>query len=131
LVKPPLFAERADHRLVGTNLFSLFTISLIPFCTAYAAENEFTPFPTALYAGIMLLATFGYLLLQIVIKAQCDTDRRHRQKFFHTRDWLSGLAFLLAVPAPYLRPWMSFLLILTGVLLYFLPNTVTLRGNRA
>ena len=121
-------AKRANHELVAANLLSLFTISLIPFCTAYLAENDFESFPMALYAGMILLATLAYLLLQLIVSAQREhPDVQGRRGVFHERDWFSGLAFLVAVPAAYLHPWISFLLILAGVLLYLLPNALTFR----
>jgi uncharacterized membrane protein len=121
-------AERADHKLVGANLFSMFTVSLIPFSTSYVAENNFASFPMALYAGILLLATFAYLLLQIAVSAQGETGEvRAGGMRFQTRDWLSGGAFLAAIPAAYLRSWISFVLLLAGVLLYLLPNALTTR----
>jgi uncharacterized membrane protein len=63
-------ARVAGPMLVGANLFTLFTVSLIPFCTAYLAENRMASFPTALYAGVLLIATFAYLLLKHVVVAQ-------------------------------------------------------------
>ena len=119
-------AHVADHKLVAANLFSLFTISLIPFCTAYLAENRMQRFPTALYAGLFLLATFAYLILQRIIDSQNESDPEAQRKKRATgkRDWLSTILFTLAVPAAYLHPALSFILILAGVLFYFLPNTL-------
>ena len=114
----------ADHKLVGANLFALFTVSLIPFCTAYLAENHRAAFPSALYGGVILMATFAYLLLQQVVAAQnrSDPDVRQKKKVANKRDWISVISFALAIPSAYIHPGLSFLLILLGVLLYFLPN---------
>ncbi len=117
-------ARVADHRLVGANLFALFTVSLIPFSTAYLAENQMAAFTTAFYATVLLIATIAYLILQKTINAQADTtvEARERKRTANKRDWISFIAFTLAIPAAYLHPAVSLLLILTGVLLYFLPN---------
>jgi uncharacterized membrane protein len=117
-------ARVADHRLVGANLFALFPISLLPFCTAYLAENQFASFPTALYAGVMLFATVAYLILQQVIAGQNGTAAKGWLKRANKRDWISGTAFVLAVPAAYVHPALSLGLILTGVVMYLLPNTM-------
>lgn len=118
-------ARLADHKLVGFNLLALFTVSLIPFCTAYLAENRMAAFPTALYAGLMLIATFAYLLLQHVIAGQhrADSDAMRNRRVVNKRDWISVISFALAIPGAYIHPALSLLLILTGVMLYFLPNT--------
>lgn len=122
-------AKRADHLLVGANLFSLFTISLIPFCAAYLSENKFAAFPMAVYAGLILIATFGYVTLQVVVYRQSEDRLEGLGKLFHSRDWFSVCAFITAIPAAYLRSWLSFVLILAGVSSYFLPNSVTLSSE--
>ncbi len=53
-----------SHRIVegiAANLFALFIVSLIPFCTAYLAENHMASIPTALYAGKPQLENNGSL----------------------------------------------------------------------
>jgi hypothetical protein len=84
---------------VGANLFSLFTVSLIPFSTSYVAENNFASFPMALYAGILLLATFAYLLLQIAVA--------HRG--IQARLGLAECGFKRAIGFPEARSWRRFL----------------------
>ena len=120
-------ASRADHKLVGANLLSLFTVSLIPFCTAYVAENEFARFPMALYAAVILLATVAYWLLQLAVRGQAGSPG---SLSFGPRDGLSGAAFVAAVPAAYLFAWLSFALILAGVMVYLLPVALTSRLNQ-
>jgi uncharacterized membrane protein len=115
-------ARVADHMLVGANLFALFTVSLIPFCAAYLAENHMASFPTALYAGVLLIATFAYLVLQHVVAAQNESDSEGWLRKANKRDWISATSFVLAIPSAYIHPALSFFLILAGVLLYFLPN---------
>ena len=68
------YAERADHGVVWANLFVLFLVSLIPFFTAYMAENRLEPFTTALYAGIFFLITAAFMILQKVIASQFGSD---------------------------------------------------------
>src|SRR5215470_8094704 len=46
------------------NLHLLFWLSLFPFTTGWMGENHFAPLPTALYAGVLLMAAIAYYLLQ-------------------------------------------------------------------
>jgi uncharacterized membrane protein len=41
-------AEHAEPMVLWANLLALFPVSLIPFSTAYLAENRMAPFATAL-----------------------------------------------------------------------------------
>jgi uncharacterized membrane protein len=79
-------------------------------------------FPTALYAGVLLIATFAYLLLKHVVVAQNELYSAGQLKNANKRDWISAASFVLAIPSAYIHPALSFFLILAGVLLYFLPN---------
>jgi len=119
-------AKFADHKLVAANLFSLFTVSLIPFGAAYLAENYMLPFPIALYAGIFVLATFAYVLLQFTVEGQsaADPEAQKRKRIACKRNWISAICFVVAVPAAYLHPALSLSLILAGVGSYFLPNAI-------
>ena len=49
-------AHHASTGLLWSNNALLFCLSLIPFSTGYMGESDFAPFPTALYAGTLLLA---------------------------------------------------------------------------
>jgi hypothetical protein len=84
------------------------------------------PFPTALYAGIFVLATFAYVLLQLTIDGQnaADPEDQKRKRVSGNRNWISASCFVLAVPAAYLHPAVSLSLIFAGVASYFLPNAL-------
>src|SRR4051812_42628026 len=57
--------------ILWANLHLLFWLSLFPFATGWMGENHFTSMPTALYAGVLLMAAIAYVLLQqAIIRAQ-------------------------------------------------------------
>ena len=119
-------ARVADHKLVGANLLALFFVSLIPFFTAFMAENRMAAFATALYAGVFLLSTVGYVLLQkaVTAQAQSASGLRRIERAADRRNWISLAAFALAIPSAYLHPALSFLIIILGAILYFIPDAV-------
>ena len=47
----------------------LFTLSLIPFTTAWMGENHFDNIPVAAYSANMLLCGFAFFILQRTIMA--------------------------------------------------------------
>jgi uncharacterized membrane protein len=57
------YAEAATNRLIWVNFAHLFSVSLIPFSTAWIAQTELAPIPVSLYAGIFVLVNATYLLL--------------------------------------------------------------------
>ncbi|MEP7264731.1 MAG: TMEM175 family protein [Bacteroidota bacterium] len=59
------------HEVTGgilwANLYLLFWLSLVPFCTGWIGENHFAKVPMALYGIILLMAGIAYYILQIRI----------------------------------------------------------------
>src|SRR4051812_7646697 len=55
-------ARKVDGRVLWTNLFLLFWLSLVPFATAWMGETYFATWPVALYGVILFLAGLAYYL---------------------------------------------------------------------
>ena len=59
--------ERINGMVLWANLFLLFWISLVPFAIRWMDETHFTSAPTALYGGILAMASIAYILLERAI----------------------------------------------------------------
>lgn len=59
--------KRVNGKMLWANLHLLFWLSLIPFVTAWAGENNFAAFPMMLYGVILLCNAIAYYVLQTVI----------------------------------------------------------------
>ncbi|HVJ53490.1 MAG TPA: TMEM175 family protein [Aliidongia sp.] len=57
------YADIATPRFIWGNFAHLFTVSLIPFATAWIADTELAPIPVALYAAVFILVNLTYLVL--------------------------------------------------------------------
>ena len=65
--------EHVSASVLWANLHLLFWLSLFPFVTAWAGENNFAPNPTALYGFVMLMAAVAYSVLhQRILATQGD-----------------------------------------------------------
>jgi uncharacterized membrane protein len=60
--------------MLWANLHLLFWLTLVPFVTAWMGENHCAPTPTAMYGGVLLLASLAYLILQHTILVQHGPD---------------------------------------------------------
>src|SRR5215831_19761880 len=69
------YADIATGRLVWGNFAHLFTVSLIPFSTAWIAQTDLAGVPVSFYAGVFVLVNATYLLL--VVEA---IDRPQREE---------------------------------------------------
>ena len=55
--------ERVSGAVLWANMHLLFWLSLIPFTTAWLAENHFEPVPTLLYGASLFMPALAYALL--------------------------------------------------------------------
>ena len=57
------FPDVATHRLIWGNFAHLFSVSLMPFSTAWLASSRLGAVPVASYAGVFFLVNVTYVLL--------------------------------------------------------------------
>ena len=57
------YAGEATTRLMWFNFAHLFSVSLLPFSTAWMAVSRLAPQPVAFYASVFLLVNFTYICL--------------------------------------------------------------------
>jgi uncharacterized membrane protein len=120
------YAEHASAPVIWTNMVFLFFVSLIPFCTAYLAENRMNSFTTAVYAFVFLLITVAFMLFQWSITRQVEMSGAEvaAVRVATQRNWVALLLYGIAIPAAYVHPAIALGLILIVAVLYFLPEAV-------
>jgi uncharacterized membrane protein len=57
------FAQTSTSRLIWVNFTHLFTVSLVPFSTAWVADSRLAAAPVSLYAAVFVLVNATYLAL--------------------------------------------------------------------
>ena len=65
--------EQVSHGLLWANLGFLFTLSLIPFGTAWVGERGLTPFALSLYTICCALPAVSWIVLSIVVRRRTHT----------------------------------------------------------
>jgi hypothetical protein len=90
------------------------------------AESRMAPFATALYAGIFLLITVAFMILQKVIARQfgASAELRAMDRAATKRNWIALLAYAVAIPSAYLHPAAPLGIIVGVSALYFFPNAL-------
>ena len=76
------YADGATPRLIWGNFAHLFSVSLVPFSTAWIAGSRLAAIPVALYAGVFVLVNVTYLVLrwETMDRSQAEgITPRHRQ----------------------------------------------------
>jgi uncharacterized membrane protein len=117
------FAEVATGRLIWVNFAHLFSVSLLPFATAWIADTELASIPVAFYAGDFVLVNATYLALCWEVVDKPDLEEvpprmRHIMRirslatlaafsaagFVALKSPLGGMALICLCLAFYVRP---------------------------
>jgi uncharacterized membrane protein len=116
--------KRVDSRILWTNIFLLFCISLIPFFTAYMNENHMNNFSVALYSGILLICACAYRILGLAIAHQFKDDDKFKliDKASSHKNWIAVALYVLAIFFAYTHSAISLTLNFIVAVMYFVPG---------
>jgi uncharacterized membrane protein len=117
--------------LIWANLALLFSVSFLPFFTAYMAENRMAPFTTACYAAVFLFVTITFTFFQREATRSLEAGHKlHAMlKAANRRNLAAFITYTLAIPASYIHPALSLGLILAISLSYVLPEATRRIGR--
>jgi uncharacterized membrane protein len=116
-------ARHVSGRVLWANLLLLFWLSLVPFFTGWMGENHFASLPTALYGVVLLMAAYSYLILQAAIVAvDGPSSPLARAVGADRKGLVSRLAYMAAIVAAFVRPWIAWALYVAVALLWFVPD---------
>ncbi len=122
-------AKVVDGRVLWANLALLFTLSLIPFTTAWMGETVFQPVPTAVYGIVSLMAAMTFfILVHALIRAPGQAPTLARAVGTDRKGMISPALYAIAIPVALVAPAIAVLLYATVVALWIVPD---LRMERA
>jgi len=122
-------ARVVDGRVLWANLALLFTLSLVPFATAWMGETVFAPVPTAVYGVVSLMAALTYyILVRALIRARGQAPTLARAVGTDRKGMISPALYAVAIPVALVAPAIAILLFATVVALWIVPD---LRIERA
>ena len=120
--------------ILWANLHLLFWLSLFPFTTGWMGENHFTPVPTALYGGVLLMAGVAYYLLQTaIIRAQGPNSLLKKAIGSDWKGNLSPVLYVVATLVALRSPWTAQAIFVSVALIWLIPDRRienALRHNR-
>lgn len=111
-------------RLLWSNLYLLFWMSLVPFVTDYLGKNHREPMAVALYGLDLTLCSSGFYLLRIILieQDQRDSGMSEYHASIQRKNAFSGALYLLSAPLAYASIYASYFIFALIPALYFLPE---------
>lgn len=116
-------AQRVDGRVLWSNLHLLFWLSLIPFTTAWVAQDHLAAVPTAAYGCVLILSGFAYKLLQNALIAANGKDSvLARAIGGDFKGYVSLAIYAIAIGLAFVNPWISGALYVTVAAIWLVPD---------
>ena len=121
--------KRVSGALLWANLHLLFWLSLIPFTTAWMGENHFAAAPTALYGVDLIACAIAYsILVQVLLRQEGPDSLVAVAIGSDVKGKLSLIPYVIAVPAAFLAPWISWAMYLLVAGIWLVPDTRAVRA---
>jgi uncharacterized membrane protein len=116
-------AAKASLRLIWANFGHLFSVSLIPFLTAWMAETRLAAVPVAMYAAVFFLVNATYLALvwETLLNKTGESVSDQTRRLLHIRSFLTLALFAIAMMAAFWHPLIGFAIICCCLILYLRP----------
>jgi uncharacterized membrane protein len=115
--------RHVDGRVLWANLHLLFWLSLIPFVTGWMGENEFAPWPVALYGVVLLFSAIAYFILTRTLLAVHGKDSTLATALGgDSKGRLSVLIYILAIPLAFVNPWIAGGLYFLVAVMWLIPD---------
>jgi uncharacterized membrane protein len=116
-------STRVTGGVLWANLHLLFWLSLVPFVTAWMGHHPGEAVPVAAYAGVLLMDAVAYTILERrLISAHGPDSRLRRAVGQDTKGLVSLAAYVIAIPAAFAVPALSYALFVFVALLWLIPD---------
>ncbi len=115
--------SHVNGSILWANLHLLFWLSLLPLATGWMGQNHFAQGPTALYGGVLLMASIAYWILQrAIIASQGRGSLLARAVGKDFKGKLSPLLYGAAILATFQAAWMAQGLYVLVALMWLVPD---------
>jgi uncharacterized membrane protein len=118
-------ALRNSNALMWSNILLLFTLSLVPFSTAYLGEHHFGRTSTLIYLATVLLPSIAYTWLQATIRKTGRQDEAARQYHLRTtrKGFVATALYTSGVALTFVASWLGIGCAVIVAILWFLPDS--------
>ena len=111
-------------RLIWINFVHLFTVSFLPFATAWIARTRLASSPVAFYAGLFVCIDIAYNFFEreILVRADATQVPERTRRIARRRSLVVLASFTIAMLVAFVAPRFAFGLICTALVLHLGPE---------
>ncbi len=116
--------KKVTPGIIWGNMFLLFSLSLIPFATAWMGENHFAQNTVIVYAVLLLLAGVSFTTLQVAIEKSNPFTPALKTAFSKMRKkgYVSVISYSSAIALAYVNSAISGALFVFVAIVWLIPD---------
>ncbi|MCI0642700.1 MAG: TMEM175 family protein [Gemmataceae bacterium] len=115
--------KHVNGPILWANLHLLFWLSLVPFVTGWMGENDFAPWPVALYGGVLWCAGVAYFILTQALIAEHGRDSILATAVGRDVKGIVSIVFYTAaIPLAIVSPWIACALYVLVAVIWLIPD---------
>ena len=115
--------EQVSGGVLWANAHLLFWLSLVPFTTAWIGQEQWAPWPIALYGVDLLLCGVAYYILARALIAREGQDSTIAAAIGRDRKGkISLLVYMVAIPCAFYHPGLSYACYVAVACLWLVPD---------
>jgi uncharacterized membrane protein len=115
--------QHVDGSVLWANSHLLFWLSLVPFTTAWLAENSVATWPVAVYGIVLLFCAVAFTILHAALVRRQGPDSMLARALGADRKGRLSLALYVAgIGLAFVEPWLSIAIYVAVALLWLVPD---------
>jgi uncharacterized membrane protein len=115
--------RRVNGAVLWANLHLLFWLSIVPFTTAWVGENHSAPVPTAMYGGVLLMASIAYyVLVRVMLRIEGPDSPLAAAVGTDVKGLLSSALYVCALPLAFVHQVIAEAIYVTVALIWLIPD---------
>lgn len=115
--------HHVNGAILWANMHLLFWLSLVPFVTAWMAQNHLAPIPTAAYGMVLLASAVAYTIVaRAIIADQGEHSELAAALGEDHKGKISLALYVAAIPLAFSYSWMSYAVYVIVALIWLVPD---------
>lgn len=112
-----------NGHILWANMLLLFTLSIIPFVTAWMGENHFSQVPVLFYGVVLFMNAIAYTILAMsLVKLHGKESLLAKAIGNDRKGKISVLIYIIAIITCYFNSWISLGLYFVVAAIWFIPD---------
>lgn len=115
--------EKVNGKMLWANLALLFSLTMVPFTTAWMGENHFAEIPVVFYGiNLLLCATTFAILVKIAVRNEGHDSKIGRAIKNAKKEYLSIVLYLLGIILALFIPFLSVAVFFMVAMMWLVPD---------